>query len=171
MKELLLGLFSSLKDADNARTHLKEVGLTNEEMTVIEQEDRVSKLRTVRKHITGEGALTGGILGGLAGLLVAATPVVIPGMGFLIIGPFVIFIGFAIGAVTGGILGALVDLGISVSQIKRYKERIKAGGVLLATPIDEEKVEEAQEIMEDSKAEEQTIIPYKATEETTKAAS
>lgn len=165
MKELLLGLFPSQKDANKARLQLKQVGLQNDEITVIEQEDRVSKLRRVRKHITGEGALTGGILGGLAGLLVAATPVVLPGMGMLLIGPFVIFIGFAIGAVTGGTLGALVDLGISVSQIKRYRQRIKTGSVLLATPVDEEKVEEVQEIMEDSKAEEQTIIPYTSTKQ------
>lgn len=165
MKELVLGLFPSHKDAENARLQLKDVGVNNEEITLIAEEDRVSKLRTVRKHLTGEGALTGGVLGGLAGILVAATPVVISGMGILLIGPLVIFIGFAIGAVTGGILGTLVDLGISVSQMKRYKERIKAGGVLLATPVDEEKIEEIQEVMEESKAEEQTIIPYRSTEE------
>lgn len=165
MKELIIGLFASRKDANNARRNLKHVGLEKDDIVVIAKEDKVGILRSVRKHITGEGALTGGILGGLAGLLVASIPVLLPGMGVLLVGPFIIFIGFAVGAVTGGTLGVFVDLGVSVNQIKRYKKRIKAGGVVLAAPLDEEKIEKAQEIMGAYKAEEQTVIPYKAKDE------
>jgi hypothetical protein len=78
------------------------------------------------KRLTGESVLTGAVLGGLAGLLVAATPVVLPGVRFLFGGPVVIFIGIIMGAVLGGILGILVDLGVSAGQIKKYKEHIKA---------------------------------------------
>lgn len=165
MKELIVGLFTSRKDANNARRNLKTVGLENNDIVVIAKEEKVGILRSVRKHITGEGALTGGILGGLAGILVASIPVLLPGMGVLLIGPFVIFIGFAVGAVIGGTLGALVDLGVSTGQVKRYKKRIREGGVVLAAPLDEERIEEAQEIMETYKAEEQTVLPYRSTEE------
>jgi hypothetical protein len=86
------------------------------------------------KHLTGESVLTGAILGSLAGLLVAATPVVLPGMRYIFGGPVVIFIGIVMGAVLGGILGIVVDLGISAGQIKKYKERIK-GRMLTKPPI------------------------------------
>jgi hypothetical protein len=71
------------------------------------------------KHLTGESMLTGVVLGSLAGFLVAATPVVLPGMRYLFDGPVVVFMGIVMGAVLGGILGILVDLGISASQSKR----------------------------------------------------
>lgn len=161
MKELLLGLFLSRKDANNAQLHLTQVGVKNEDIFVIAREDRVAMLRTVRKHITGEGAITGGILGGLAGVLVASIPVILPGMGIVLVGWVVIFIGFAIGAVIGGILGVLVDLGISIGQLRKYKKYIRLGGALIVVSITEEKREEVQEILDNCRADEQIIIPYK----------
>lgn len=161
MKQLILGLFSDKEHIDDVVTRLKVEGLRTRDMSVISREDRFVPYRSGKKNLAGEGALTGGILGGLAGLLVAATPVLIPGVGIFAIGPAIILSGFAMGAVTGGFLGALVDLGVSANQAKRYERSIKEGGVLLAVAVEENLVEDIEEIFEYYQCEEFTTVPYK----------
>src|SRR6185369_3858563 len=147
MKQLVLGLFSNQKNVDDVLLRCKEEGLKRRDISVIARDDRMILYRPVKKNMAGEGALTGGILGGVAGLLVAATPVVLPGVGIFAVGPAIILSGFAMGAVMGGFLGALVDLGVSANQAKRYEKKIKEGGVLLAVAVEEKKVEDIQELM------------------------
>ncbi len=161
MKQLILGLFSDKRYVDDILLRLKVEGVRNRDMSVVGREDHIIPYRSAKKNLAGEGALTGGILGGLAGLLVAATPVLIPGVGFFAVGPAIILSGFAMGAVTGGFLGALVDLGVSTNQAQRYERRIQEGGVLLAVAVDEDLVEDIEEIFEYYHCEEFTCVPYK----------
>ncbi len=153
---MILGIFPNREDADEALFHLTDNGFKTNEISVIANEERMDKYRS--KESGGDSILTGGILGGLAGLLIASAPVVVPGIGILVAGPLTVLTGFAMGAVTGGLLGALVDLGMSEGQAKRYEKRIKEGGVLLAVPVNEKTEEKARKIMKEHNAEELTII-------------
>lgn len=164
MKKLLLGVFPKHEDADTALFHLKDVGFESEETSIIAREDRMQQYRS--KGSGGEAVVAGGILGGLAGLLIAATPVVLPGVGILVAGPLTALTGLAMGAVTGGLLGALIDAGISESQARRIEKYIKEGGVLLTLPVSDKNEDKARSILKEHAAEEITVIPY--TEETEK---
>ncbi len=80
------------------------------------------------------GAATGGIIGGTLGLLAGLGALAIPGAGpFIAAGPILAALsGTGIGGALGGVIGGLVGWGIPEYEAKRYEDRLKAGGVLLA---------------------------------------
>ena len=158
MRHILLGIFSKQKDADDALFELADAGFVGDEISVVTKDDTVKKYRSTADG--GEAIATGGILGGLAGLLIAATPVVLPGVGILVAGPLTVLTGLTLGAVTGGLLGALVEAGVSEDQARSYERRIKTGEVLLGVPVDEKTEKKARDIMGKYNAEELVIIPY-----------
>jgi hypothetical protein len=83
---------------------------------------------------TTTGAVTGGIIGGTLGLLAGLGALAIPGLGpFVAAGPIMAALaGIGSGGTLGGIIGALVGLGIPEYEAKRYENRLKEGGILLA---------------------------------------
>ncbi|MCX7712029.1 MAG: DUF1269 domain-containing protein [Clostridia bacterium] len=92
-----------------------------------------------------DGVVTGGILGGLAGLLIGAGSMMIPGLGIIAAaGPIT---GLLSGAVTGGIVGGLIDLGIPENRSKQYETDIKAGKILFSMKTDDDKVEQIGSIL------------------------
>ena len=71
------------------------------------------------------GLITGGILGGAAGLLIGAGSMVVPGLGIVAAaGPIT---GLLSGAVTGGIVGSRIDLGIPEDRKWKIRKRCKRG--------------------------------------------
>jgi uncharacterized protein (TIGR02271 family) len=96
----------------------------------------------------GEGAGFGAVVGTLVGLGVA----LIPGIGPVIAaGPLAAAlmagIGAAAGAATGGIVASLVDFGIPEEEANIYAENVRRGGTLVAVEVDDNRVGEAQNIM------------------------
>jgi hypothetical protein len=99
------------------------------------------QLENYSESRTGEGvtvgALSGGALGGLTGLLIGLGTLAIPGVGpVMLAGGAATAIattlaGSAIGAAAGSLLGALVGLGISEEQAVIYNERIAQGEYLI----------------------------------------
>lgn len=158
MKHVLLGIFKKQEDADTAVLELGDAGFLTEEVSVIANEEKVKKYRS--RENGGEAIAAGGILGGLAGLLIAATPVVLPGVGILVAGPLAMVTGLAFGTVTGGLLGALIDFGLSESQARNYERRIKGGEILVGVQVDDSTETKARDILEKHHAEELLLIPY-----------
>lgn len=80
------------------------------------------------------GMTTGGIIGGTLGLLAGIGALAIPGAGpFIAAGPIMATLsGLGLGGAIGGIIGALAGLGIPEYEAKRYEDRLKDGGVLIA---------------------------------------
>lgn len=80
------------------------------------------------------GMTAGGLIGGTLGLLAGIGALAIPGMGpFIAAGPIMAALsGLGAGGAVGGIIGALAGLGIPEYEAKRYQNRLKEGGVLLA---------------------------------------
>jgi uncharacterized protein (TIGR02271 family) len=96
----------------------------------------------------GEGAGFGAVVGTLVGLGVA----LIPGIGPVIAaGPLAAAlmagIGAAAGAATGGIVASLIDFGIPEEEANIYAENIRRGGTLVAVEVDDDRVGEAQNVM------------------------
>lgn len=83
---------------------------------------------------TTTGALTGGIIGGTLGLLAGIGALAIPGLGpFIAAGPLMATLaGIGAGGTVGGVVGALVGAGIPEFEAKRYENRLKQGGILIA---------------------------------------
>ena len=95
-----------------------------------------------------KGAVGGGIIGGLAGLLTATGVVAVPGLAPLLAGGALISLlgatgasivaGSGVGAVAGGLVGALVCINVPESAARQYEEAVRGGKILLTVRTDGE---------------------------------
>jgi uncharacterized membrane protein len=156
MAHLVTGLFKNSKKAGEAVSELKQKGYT-EDISVLakEWEGTEIKLHTVKDKDAGVGgAITGAVIGGLAGLLLSVGTIVVPGIGALLVaGPFAVLMGTA-GALTGGLISALVDAGIPEDKARMYEDAIKRGEVLIAVSVDHEDEKKVRSILDKHNARE-----------------
>ena len=143
----VIGVFNSRADAEKGVNALRSQGFTTEEINI------VSKDKNKQNQQGGEyfedditdGALTGGTLGGIGGLLLGAGALAIPGVGpILAAGPIAAALS---GAVAGGIAGGLIDWGIPAEAGKRYEQQVAQGGILAIVRSDAAKVNQAAQIL------------------------
>jgi len=98
---------------------------------------------------TATCALTGGVVGGAAGLAVSLMALTIPGLGPIVAaGPLVSMLsGAGAGAVAGGLIGALTDAGVPEEHANYYAETVRRGGAIVTVKVDESRADRAAEIM------------------------
>jgi uncharacterized membrane protein len=153
MSKTVIGVFDNISSAETAANDIKEKGLKTDDISILAKYKDASTLsdtqstntpgKKTAKDNVSDGVVTGSILGGLAGLLIGAGSLIIPGLGIIAAaGPIA---GLLSGAVTGGIVGGLIDLGIPEKESQKYETQLKEGKVLfgmrtednLAPKIDE----------------------------------
>jgi hypothetical protein len=106
------------------------------------------------------GATTGGIIGGTLGLLAGIGALAIPGVGpFIAAGPLLAALsGLGAGGTIGGIIGALIGSGIPEYEAKRYENRLKEGGILLAIRANSDDLaKRVKKLLQDQGAEDVSI--------------
>ncbi len=143
-----VGVFKTRAEAERVIHDLSAAGLNMERVSVVAKDaDEVSGIETGinKDEETGNhaddgataGALTGGAIGGVGGLLVGLGVLAIPGIGpILLAGAEATAIattlaGGAIGAAAGGLVGALLGLGIPEERARVYNDRVTAGEYLV----------------------------------------
>jgi len=166
VKKTVIGVFKSNAQADRAVDLMQQRGFSRNDIGVVAREDRAgvrggeerrggggqggSLVGGVLDERMRSGVTTGGALGGLAGLLAGVGALAIPGIGPIVAaGPIAAGI---TGAVTGGVAGGLIDLGIPAERGRHYEEQVKQGGIVVVVKADENKVEEAAQIMRENGA-------------------
>jgi len=94
-------------------------------------------------------ALTGGVVGGAAGLAASLMALTIPGLGAIVAaGPLIAMLsGAGAGAVAGGLIGSLTEAGVSPEQANYYAETVRRGGAIVTVKVDESRADRAAEIM------------------------
>lgn len=94
-------------------------------------------------HASTKGVAVGGVLGGLAGLLLGLGSLAVPGVGPAIAaGPIAtMLVGAAGGAAIGGLVGAMMELGVPEEDAHTYSEAIRRGGTIVAVTGPESKIE------------------------------
>lgn len=165
MAKTIVAVFNDQDNAQRAAEEIKEQGLRIDDISIVaKQVDEESKESITMQQDTGEGnsmemkndnisdgVITGGILGGAAGLLIGAGSMVIPGLGIIAAaGPIT---GLLSGAVTGGIVGSLIDLGIPENKSKEYETNIKEGKILFSMKVEEDKIDEVSTVLRNNMAE------------------
>lgn len=168
----IIGVFNNRTDAEQAVGGLREhniadtdisyVGAAGDGDTTVQSADG-----TTVAEDAGSGAVTGGVIGAIAGLAVANG--ILPGLGTLFVaGPIATALGLTgaaattaagamTGAAAGGLVGALTGLGASEEEAHTYEERVKGGGVLVAATIGESDEAEVRHVFEKNNAEEVRI--------------
>lgn len=148
----VIGVFNSRQDAEKAVSQLRNKGFNREEINIVSKDDKQNhdESHTYDDDIS-DGALTGGTLGGIGGLILGAGVVAsvgamaIPGIGPIIAsGPIAAAIG---GAVAGGIAGGLIDWGIPAEASQRYEKSVAKGGILAVIRTNSGKVDTAAQIL------------------------
>jgi len=120
MPKTITAIFDNTDFAEKAAREVKEQGLKTEDISIVAKDKngdiKDNDSKNSHQHTNdniSNGVLTGGVLGGLTGLVIGAGSMVIPGLGIIAAaGPVT---GLLSGAVTGGVVGGLVDLGIYYS--------------------------------------------------------
>ena len=168
----VVGLFKDYDDSNTAVEALQEAGFSKNlsllarESVIREPDEPISSDKEQQAagaggveamHVArsaGAGALGGGAIGGLAGLLVGLSSLAIPGLGPVIAAGILqaSLAGIVIGASTGGVLGAFSGLGLSEEEAEAYAEGVKRGGILVVAHASDDKVELAETIMNNAGA-------------------
>ncbi|MCL5783995.1 MAG: hypothetical protein M1142_01405 [Patescibacteria group bacterium] len=147
---VILGVFTNKSDAEDALSSLEDFGYNPKDISLVMRDmnkvkEGVGQEEDIIARDTISGAVAGGVLGALAGLLVATG--VVPGLGVLFIGgPLATSLGLTgaaattvsgatTGVLAGGFLGALASLGVPESEARLYEESIRRGEILLIVPV------------------------------------
>jgi hypothetical protein len=139
MANLITGLFESETAAENAVAQLKQMGYSQNEISIIMKDRNEARnlaettgSRTMEG--VGEGAIIGGAIGAaILGILGIAGSVLIPGVGLIAAGGWAaMWAGAGIGGVIGGVIGWLVNIGVPEEIAPYYERALNEGGVVVA---------------------------------------
>lgn len=167
-EEMVLGLFETVENADQAIRALNEAGFAEDKISLLAREEAVESLVEDRrtktaKESAGAAAVAGGTIGGLIGLVAGASTALIMGIGTVITGGAlaaaigVTAAGVGIGASYGGLFGALIGWGIAEDDVKSYIEGVRRGEVLVAIQAEPGRKDEAAKILQEAEAHSVTI--------------
>lgn len=144
-KRILLGLFNDKENAEEAYHDLRNAGYSAEEINVVmDHETREKYYGDLEVHEDSvgskalEGAGAGGTIGGVVGGIGAAlaslgSNLIIPGLGFVVLGPLAAGLaGFGAGGLTGGIIGALIGAGTPKEKAEVYHHGLRNGKILIS---------------------------------------
>jgi hypothetical protein len=146
MAKAVFGIAKSEVQATSIVNTLKEVGFSNDDISVLLPDREGSRDFAHERHTKApEGAATGAVAGGVAagvlGWLVGIGTLAIPGVGPLIAaGPILAALsGAAAGGAVGGLAGALVGFGIPEYEAKQYEGKVKNGNILISVHTEDSK--------------------------------
>jgi hypothetical protein len=153
MTETVTYIYDDPSLAGQAVRALEAAGFTSDEISIVRQNSDV-ELMEERSDPVSDGATTGasvGLAAGAgAGLLASLGLIAIPGLGPLVAAGVLAttLATGAAGAVGGGVLGALIDYGIAEEEAPVYAENLRRGGTLVSVRVDENRIDEAELIMQ-----------------------
>jgi uncharacterized protein (TIGR02271 family) len=151
----IVGLYDDWATARRVVEELVQAGFDRNDINLIANDRDQTYARSLQDN--GEpvaegavsGALAGGALGGLGGLLLGLGALAIPGIGPVIAaGPIAAGLtGAAVGAAAGGLVGALAGWGIPEEEAGYYAEGVRRGGTLVGVEAEAHEVDRALAIM------------------------
>jgi uncharacterized membrane protein len=154
MAKAVVSIFNSEERAKEAINELKRQGFDEREISLIAKDKKQNlgaqendfDSKTMGDQNIGDGAFTGGTIGGIAGLLASTGALLIPGIGPIVAaGPLAAFL---TGIVGGGIVGGLVDFGIPEESGRQLEERVKKGDLLVTLKVADNEVSQVTSILE-----------------------
>ena len=153
----VVGTYKDMTEAQRVVAALTDAGYSTDQISLVasNREGRYQEWVRDDVHVDddvsgGEGALVGGIEGGVIGVLVGLGALAIPGFGPIVaMGPLLGgLIGAGVGAVTGGLTASLVNLGVPETAADTYAEAARRGYILVVVNgLDEAGMDNVEDIM------------------------
>ena len=131
---------------DNAGFSHDNVSFVMSEST---RDNYIKEIKDTNKADEGAatGAGIGGLAGAIAGILMAAGAIAIPGLNLIVTGALVSSLaGLGAGALAGGLVGGLIGAGIPEHEAKLYAEEIERGNFLVS--VQNSTTDEEQQVRE-----------------------
>ncbi len=162
-RQMAFALFPTVGNAEEAVRRLSDAGYDREAISVIAREEAVKTLmedprpETTRESASA-GAVGGGAVGGLIGLIAGASTALVMGIGTVLTAgalPVVLGItalGAGIGASYGGLLGALMGWGVSEGDVQHFIEGVRDGSILVAVETQQQDNEDVLQMLRDAGA-------------------
>jgi hypothetical protein len=157
MSQIVVGLYDDITRARNAVSELIVRGFDRKRISLLAfdpdkeyaQELEAAASPTDEDEVVA-GASVGAVIGGLAGLLVGASAVALPGVGPVVVAGSITatLLGAGAGAAAGSLLGALMEKGVPEEEAKTYAEELRHGGTLVIAEVPESRVERAATVLE-----------------------
>lgn len=149
MNKRIVGVFTTEHEASGAIEELKRHSCRTEDISIIARNKNDANTLSdetgtqVPEGMT-YGAASGGLLGGVTGLLMGIGALAIPGIGPIIAaGPLAATLaGAAVGAGAGGLVGGLIGLGIPEEEAKNYDKYVSEGHILVMVDVEGEPKEQ-----------------------------
>ncbi len=134
----IVGVFHTEQEAIQAINGLKRQGYKEDEISVIAKDKEglssvVDETGSTVPEGTVAGAVTGGALGGIGGILMGMGALAIPGIGpFIAAGPIIVGLtGMAAGTGAGALIGGLIGIGIPEEEAEKYNDYLDEGRILV----------------------------------------
>jgi uncharacterized membrane protein len=145
----VVGLYDDFAAARQVVEELNRAGFDRQNISLVASDRDKVYAEELQAEGAVAGALAGGALGGLGGVLLGLGALAIPGVGPIIAaGPIAAGLtGAAIGAAAGGLLGALASWGIPEEEAGYYAEGVRRGGTLVGVTVEESQVDRVKAIM------------------------
>ena len=136
-------VFPTRSAAEQALRQLEERGFSDRQISlVMSDETRNSYIQDIHESTKADegaaaGAGIGGLAGAIAGMVLAAGTIAIPGLNLIVTGALVTSLaGLGAGALTGGLIGGLIGAGIPEHEAKIYENEIRNGNFLVTVHAD-----------------------------------
>ncbi len=166
MAKTVVAIFEAYENAEKAAYEIREKGLRTDNISIItktgsninsfksteagsiETNEKSSNLFVRPGSLSvriSDGIVTGGIVGGIAGILIGGVSMFIQGLGFVAaVGPIG---GLFMGLFAGGVIGGFIDFKVPRNKKKEFEKFISNGNALLSMMTDEERSEDILEIL------------------------
>jgi hypothetical protein len=157
----VIAVYSSMEEIDEALRRLADEGIPTENMSVMTQNlESISKVHgfVTTGDVARSGAGWGAWIGGFFGLVTGVALLIIPGAGpVLVAGPAAAWIlatleGAGGGAILGGLVGGVVGHFVKDKHIPKYENHLKGGKYLLVAHGEQDVVDRAQKVLDDTEA-------------------
>ncbi|WP_024832706.1 hypothetical protein [Ruminiclostridium josui] len=171
MAKTVVAIFEDYGNAEKAAYEIREKGLRTDNISIITKTG--SNINSYKPIYDGsikisekdsnpfirpgslsvrisDGIVTGGIIGGMLGILIGGVSMFIQNLEFVAaMGPIG---GLFIGLVAGGVIGGFIDFEIPRNKKKEFEKFISNGNTLLSMMTDEERSEDILEILRNNGA-------------------
>jgi uncharacterized membrane protein len=154
MSKEIVAIFGAKEEAEKAANELEQKGIHKGDVSIAYLTDTEGG-ENETTSVTGNdnissGTVTGGTIGGIAGLILGAGTIAVPGLGIIAAaGPVA---GLITGALAGGVIGGITDLGISNDDKGGYTEEIRRGRVYFSVPVSDDNGGTVSRVLKDNGA-------------------
>ncbi|OPX45805.1 hypothetical protein CLHUN_07430 [Ruminiclostridium hungatei] len=166
MSRTVVAIFDVYANAEKAAFEVRQKGLRTDNISIIVKDSgnkgylrphregqvyvagyAAYPFRLNKRERIADGIVTGGIFGGVTGIILGAASMFMPRFGLIAAGGPIA--GLVAGFVLGGIVGVIVDIRIPRVKKEEYGRLVSQGNAIFSMKVDEERMNDIIEIVKE----------------------